>query len=69
MLRQFAQEVLDAEREDAAVPGIDALGQERLGAFEVGLLDELGGTERVLGDRLAALEVAEAGFGRGRLDP
>ena len=67
MRGQLLEEVLHAEGEYPSVPGIDAFGQERLRALQIGLLDEAGDAEAEVADRLAALEIAEAGFGRLRL--
>ena len=66
---ELGKEGAGAEREDAAIPGEAAIGEELFRALEIGFFDEARGAERALADRFAALEIAVAGFGRGRRDP
>ena len=70
---QGVEDRAGAPEEDARVPGEPAVGDEPLGGRAVGLLAELGDLVQrdPLGrpERLAALDVAVAGLGPGRLDP
>ena len=72
MLRQGVEDGPGPPDEDAGVPGEPALGQELLGGGAVGLLAELDHAVQrdavAAAERLAALDVAVAGLGAGRLD-
>ena len=68
--RQLAEIGAGAQQEDAAVPEEGAAVDEALGGLAVRLLDEAIDAEHAVtaGQRLAALDVAVAGVGAGRLD-
>ena len=75
MRAQLAQEIADPECENPAIPGVAALGKEGRGAAQIRLFDKPGNLEarpfleaRPV-NRLAPLEIAEAGLGRSCLDP
>ena len=69
MARQFGQKCPGAKGKDATVPRIAALGEKGLGAGKVGLFDKAFNLPATgAGNRGALLQIAEAGFGRGRGD-
>ena len=67
--RQLVKEGARAERENPPVPGVSARSQKLLGAGAVGLFHEPRDVKPGSADRRALLQIAEAGFGRGRFNP
>ena len=65
---QFGQERAHLEGEDTAVPGIAAVRQKRLGAFQIRLFHEARHLETKVTNRLTAVEIAKAGLWRSRRD-
>src|SRR6202012_2974561 len=68
MQAEFFEITGSPEHEHAGVPVIGALGQVALCDWQRRLFDELTDAIRVLSERFASLDIAEAGFRAIRLD-